>query len=369
MRLLGADIVVMGEGEVTFVELANACESASSCHDLAIRISNIQGLAYREGDNVYVNERREPIGNGSIDDLPVPAYDLFPMDVYKLRRDSGHVSRVGNRFSVQMLSGRGCKFNCNFCYRIDKGMRLRSAVAILEEMNYLASRWDIRHFMFYDDLLMESESRTIELCEAFIRSGPPDMTFTCQGRLNYATPEVLKAMDRAGCAYIYYGVESFNDDMLRVMGKALNTETIRRGLDNTRAAGIRFSPNIIFGNIGETREHLQNSVDFLLEYDDCAQLRAIKPVTPYPGSPLYDYAIEKGLLEGPADFYETKHTNTDLLSVNFTAMTDDEFYRVLHRANVQVIGNYGTQMQEHYLEQLWSLYRGRDASFRGFRHV
>lgn len=360
LRLLGADAVVMGEGEETFVEMANAMDTPSGFY-------GIPGLAYRYDDSVHINKRRDPIED--IDSFPMPAYDLFPMGMYKLRRDTAHVPRIGNRFSVQMLSGRGCKFSCNFCYRIDQGMRLRSDEAIIDEMNHLYGMWDIRHFMFYDDLLMESESRTVSLCEAFIRSGPPDMTFTCQGRLNYATPEALKVMNRAGCAYIYYGVESFNDDMLKVMNKALTTEQIRRGLDNTREAGIRFSPNIIFGNIGETREHLQNSVDFLAEYDDCAQLRVIKPVTPYPGSPLYDYAIEKGLLKGPADFYENKHTNTDLLSVNFTAMSDDEFYRVLDHANQQVIGRYCEQMGQSYRDQLRRLYRDKDASFRGFRHV
>ena len=360
LRLLGADAVVMGEGEATFVGLIYTLREQAT-------LRGIRGVAFRVGDDVYINDPGDPIED--IDCLPMPAYDLFPMDTYKLRRDAAHVPRIGNRFSVQMLSGRGCKFSCNFCYRIDEGMRLRSPASIIEEMNYLWAKWDIRHFMFYDDLLMESERRTVSLCEAFIRSGPPDMTFTCQGRLNYATPEVLKVMDRAGCAYIYYGVESFNDDMLKVMNKALTTEQIRRGLDNTRAAGIRFSPNIIFGNIGETREHLQNSVDFLVQYDDCAQLRAIKPVTPYPGSPLYDYAIKKGLLKGPAEFYEVKHTNTDLLSVNFTPLSDDKFYQALDHANQQVIGNYCEQLGRNYREQLWRLYRDKDASFRGFRHV
>lgn len=360
LRLLGANAVVIGEGEETFTKLLQSLSDGEA--------PPLMGAAYNtDVGGMTSGPRRKPIAD--IDGLPMPAYDLFPMDHYKLRRDAGHVPEIGNRFSIQMLSGRGCKFNCNFCYRIDKGMRLRSPKAIVDEMNYLFARWNIRHFMFYDDLLMESEARVVELCEAFIKRGPPDMTFTCQGRLNYATPPALSAMKRAGCAYIYYGVESFNDDMLKVMGKALTTEQIRWGLDNTRAAGIHFSPNIIFGNIGETREHLENSVKFLLEYDDCTQLRAIKPVTPYPGSPLYDYAIEKGLLEGPADFYERKHTNTDLLSVNFTGMTDDEFYDALKYANQQVIGNYSYHVETSYHDQLTRLYRDKDASFRGFRHI
>lgn len=360
LRLLGADAVVLGEGEGTFVELVNALASQSSLED-------IRGAACRVNGKVRVNPRRKAIED--IDSLPMPAYDCFPMDTYKLRRDAAHLPCIGNRFSIQLLSGRGCKFNCNFCYRIDKGMRLRSPQAIVEEMNYLFGRWGVSHFMFYDDLLMESESRSISLCEAFMRSGPANMTFTCQGRLNYATPEVLGTMKRAGCAYIYYGIESFNDDMLKVMRKALNTDVIERGVRNTRAAGIRFSPNIIFGNIGETQQHLQNSVDFLLEHDDCAQLRAIKPVTPYPGSPLYDYAIAEGLLQGPEDFYERKHTNTDLLSVNFTPMSDDEFYQALHDANRQIIDNYYSKLMNRQHQLLGRLYHNRDASFRGFRHV
>lgn len=360
LRRLGADAVVIGEGEETFVDLVNALASQSS-------LERIQGIAYRIDDKVYVNPGRKVIAD--IDSLPLPAYDCFPMDTYKRRRDTAHLSCVGNRFSIQMLSGRGCKFKCNFCYRIDEGMRLRSPQRIVEEMAYLFGRWGISHFMFYDDLLMESESRTVTLCEAFIRSGPPNMTFICQGRLNYATPEVLKAMKRAGCAYIYYGIESFNDDMLKVMKKALTTDIIRRGVCNTRAAGIQFSPNIIFGNIGETRQHLQNSVDFLLEHDDCAQVRAIKPVTPYPGSPLYHHAIAEGLLEGPEDFYENKHTNTDLLSVNFTPMTEDEFYDALYWANEQVLDHYCSALRGQYHDLLERLYRGRDHAFRGFRHV
>ncbi len=361
LRLLGADAVVIGEGEETFIELTQAVAARSGFKD-------IRGLAYRVEDEAHVNERREPIED--IDRLPMPAYDAFPMQVYRLRKDAAHIPGLGNRFSIQLLSGRGCKFNCNFCYRTDEGMRLRSAEAIVNEISHLYRQWGVTHFMFYDDLLMESGRRTIELCEAFIRSGPPGMTFTCQGRLNYATPEVLATMKRAGCVYIYYGVESFNDDMLRVMRKALTTDQIRRGCEATRAAGIQFSPNIIFGNIGETREHLQRSVDFLLEYGNtCGLIRAIKPVTPYPGSPLYKHAIAEGLLEGPADFYERKHTNTDLLSVNFTPLSDDEFYQLLWGANAKILGDYTGRLLVENAERLRRLYEEKDATFRGFRHA
>lgn len=360
LKKLRADAVVIGEGEESFVDLVNAVMTGSS-------LAEVKGIAYRSDDQVVVNPPRTVICD--INNLPMPAYDSFPIEYYRLRKDSAHIGSVGNRFSMPLLSGRGCKFKCNFCYRIDEGMRLRSADAIIEEMKYLNHKWNISHFMFYDDLLMESTHRTIELCESFINYGPKNMTFICQGRLNYATPEVLDVMGRSGCVYIYYGIESFNDDMLRVMKKALNTDMIIRGVENTINAGISFSPNMIFGNIGETREHLQNSLEFLLKYDDCALLRAIKPVTPYPGSPLYNYAIEKGMLKDARDFYEYKHINTDLLTVNFTHMSDDDYYAALFSANSQIVDNYCTKSIDRQRKQLTRLYFEKDATFRGFRHI
>ena len=154
---------------------------------------------------------------------------------------------------------------------------------------------------------------------------------------------------------------------MRNMKKALTVKQIVSGIENTLAAGISPGYNIIFGNIGETAESLRLGVEFLLKYDDHAQLRTIRPVTPYPGSPLYYYAIEKGLLGGIEDFYENKHTNSDLMSVNFTDMSDDEYYLALYGANKQLLENYYNAQQQSIDATLRKLYIEKDASFRGFR--
>jgi len=107
----------------------------------------------------------------------------------------------------------------------------------------------------------------------------------------------------------------------------------------------------------------------LLKYDDGAQMRTIRPVTPYPGSPLYYYAIEKGLLKGCEDFYENKHTNSDLLAINFTDMSDDEFHKCLLEANTRLMTNYFQKKQSAMIEQAQKLYLERDAGFRGFRQT
>jgi hypothetical protein len=127
--------------------------------------------------------------------------------------------------------------------------------------------------------------------------------------------------------------------------------------------------NIIFGNIGDTRETLRKGVEFLLKYDDHAQLRTVRPVTPYPGSPLYYYAIEKGLLKDVEDFYENKHLNSDLLAINFTNMTDEEFHETLCEANKKLVRHYYQGKLKSTFKICDDLYLGKDTSFRGFRDV
>jgi radical SAM superfamily enzyme YgiQ (UPF0313 family) len=174
-------------------------------------------------------------------------------------------------------------------------------------------------------------------------------------------------MKKAGCVFINYGIEAFDDQILKNMNKALNTKQIVKGIEATLATGISPGLNIIFGNIGENRETLEKGVQFLLKYDDFAQMRTIRPVTAYPGSPLYYYAIEKGLLKDCQDFYENKHLNSDLLTINFTELSDREFHEALHDANSRLITNYHKAKLDYYLRQTDELYYKADASFRGYR--
>ena len=174
-------------------------------------------------------------------------------------------------------------------------------------------------------------------------------------------------MKEAGCVFINYGIEAFDDVILKNMNKALTTQQIIKGIEATLDTGISPGLNITFGNIGETLETLEKGVQFLLKYDDFAQMRTIRPVTPYPGCQLYYDAIEKGLLKDCEDFYENKCINSDLLSVNFTGLTDNEFHEALHDANTRLLTNYFKNQLKSYLEQTRKLYYERDANFRGYR--
>jgi len=350
----GADVAVIGEGEETIVELLCAISEGGS-------LSRVKGIAYWDDGQVRVNPRRPLIED--IDSIPWPAYELFPMEYYRLL---GMPHSARGDFVMSILSARGCTFKCNFCYRIDEGYRIRSPEAIVDEIEYLQKNYRINYIDFADELLMSSKQRVTELCEAFIRA-KLKFKWACNGRLNYACGETLKLMKDIGCVYINYGIEAFDDEALKNMNKALTTRQIVKGIEATLEAQISPGLNIIFGNIGETEEVLRKDVEFLLKYDALAELRTIRPVTPYPGSAFYYKAIEQGLLRDVGDFYENKHVNSDLLAANFTEMSDEEFHRSLMEANTTLIKNHYDKKFAQMTEVTRNLYLNRDATFRGYR--
>jgi len=354
LKKMRADAIVIGEGEETVIELIEAISGQKG-------FSRIKGIAYRDGEKFVVNERRPAIKD--VDSIPFPAFHLFPIDYHRLLRP---VNVRKTDFAMPVLSARGCIYKCNFCYRMDKGYRPRSNESIIDEIELLKKEYGITYILFSDELLMSTMKRTIDLCESLIKSGL-DIVWNCNGRLNNAKPEVLKLMKRAGCVFINYGIEAFDDEVLETMNKELTTDQIVRGINATLKIGISPGMNIIFGHIGDNKEVLQKGVDFILKYSDGAQFRTIRPVTPYPGSSLYYHAIEKGLMKNCEDFYENKHINSDLLAVNFTDLSDDEFHGCLLAANTTLIKDYHKKKAFATIEEAKKLYLSKNSNFRGFR--
>ncbi|KKM41378.1 hypothetical protein LCGC14_1563620 [marine sediment metagenome] len=350
-----ADIVVIGEGEETIKEVIKAINDNRNLKD-------IKGIAYRNSDNkVIINKRRLLIQN--VEDIPFPAYHLFPIEFYRLQR---YVHTNLTDLVMPVLSGRGCTFKCSFCYRLDTGFRPRNNWSILHEIEFLHENYRINIIDFSDELLMSSIDRTISLCQYIIDS-KLNIRWHCNGRLNYATPKVLKIMKKAGCIFINYGIEAMDNDVLRLMNKGLTTDIIIKGVEETLKVGISPGLNIMWGCEGDNKETLKKAVDFLIKYDDCAQMRTLRFVTPYPGCPLYYKAIKMGLLKDCEDFYENKHKNSDLLAINFTDMKEEDMYQDLYKANCKLINNYYSKHAGYMKKQAKQLYLQRDDSFRGFR--
>jgi len=130
--------------------------------------------------------------------------------------------------------------------------------------------------------------------------------------------------------------------------------------------------NFIWGEPGDSVETLKSSAEFIKEYNSYSQIRTVRPVTPYPGCDLYSYAIEKGLLQGPEEFFEG-FKNSDLITVNFTDMTNEEMYNVLYEVNKDLILDHfnNTNKDFHAANELidgfYSLYFKGETKFRGAR--
>jgi radical SAM superfamily enzyme YgiQ (UPF0313 family) len=352
------DAVCMGEGEITISKLMEAIENKTP-------LTNVPGVAWLEDGKLKQTPRAPLIQD--LDSLPTPPYELFPMHYYRMLR----LPKLKvTDFAFPMMSARGCSFKCTFCYRMDTGYRMRSPENLLDEAEMLYKDYRINYIAFQDDLLMSSVVHTEEVCKEFLKRNLP-IRWSCNGRLNYCSEELLQLMNDAGCCFINYGIESMDQKVLNNMKKGLRPEMIIRGVEDTLKVGISPGLNFIFGNKGDNKKTIKSSVDFMLKYDDFAQKRTIRPVTPYPGSPLYYDAVEMGLLDkdNPAeDFYERKHLNSDLICCNFTELSDEDYYECLRWANSTLMENYYDKQKNSSLAQIDHLYKEKDVTFRGFRH-
>ena len=110
-------------------------------------------------------------------------------------------------------------------------------------------------------------------------------------------------------------------------------------------------------------------VKLILKYTDYSQLRTIRPVTCYPWCELYYDAIRDGKLKDIKDFYENKHINSDLITINFTNMSDEDFYELLYYYNKRLVIDYLNRQTTNYQNIMKKVYFEQDASFRGFRQT
>jgi len=336
LEKMKADTVVVGEGENAICEIAEKGK---------------KGIIHTESVN---------------GDYPsLDCYESFPMDIYRLNRCP---TSTRTDFCLPILSSRGCKWNCSFCYRMRSGFHERSIDGILEEIKYLHKNYAINHFDFEDELLMASQKRTEEICQSLLQL-PFKIKWDCNGRLNFAVLNMLTIMKKSGCEYVNYGIESLNQKILNQMGKGLTIGMIHQGVENTLHAGLSPGLNLLWGFPDNTEQDLWDEVKFLKKYDPCDELRTIRPVTAYPGCRLFDEAIEKGLCKGPEDFYEKLHVNSDLVTVNFTNIPTKDMHRLIYEANMELFKNYIEKRSVRMNKVAENFYLKGDNSFRGWRAV
>lgn len=351
----GADIIVLGEAEETIVELLRARLYENS-------LSEIKGISYTTEEQIKVNERRENIKY--LDMIPFPAWDLFPMDIYTTNMQFFGMSATDRAFAI--LTKRGCYNRCNFCYRMEEGIRTRSIEDVIREIEMLNKEYKVTYFNMLDELFTFPKQWIFDFRDA-LEEEKLDIKFACQARVDIIDREFAKCLKDCGCKFLSFGMESSDQEVLDLMNK--NT-TVKQNIDAariTRNAGIGVGLNFIWNNKGDTKKSLRDNVALIKKHNTYDQLRTIRPVTPYPGCDLYNEAIESGLLKDADDFFN-KFINSDLITVNFMGIPDQEAHKALFDANRELIRDHFQHKADEMISSFSNLYFKNNASFRGARH-
>ena len=305
------DFIVRGEGELTFRELINSLERDGDP-------SNILGLSINLRDKVRNNPPRPLIKD--IDTIPMPSYDLLPMEKYQAN---------GVRFGTVMTS-RGCPFNCAFCsssLQFGKRWRGHSDSRVIEELKHLHEKYRIREIEFLDDTFTLNKHRAIRIARRIVKEGL-DISWSASSRVDTFTEEVAEAMKKSGCHTIYFGIESGSRKTLNFIGKGITPEQSISAVKKAKRHKLRALGSFVIGFPEETKEDIKKTIKFSKKVGvDFAQFTI---ATPYPGTRLWKYASAKKLI---LTFDWRKYTTLDPV-MKLKNFTSQQITKLLQKAYI-----------------------------------
>lgn len=285
------DIAVAGEGEYIMPEIAAFFEGKKA-------LNEIRGIAFRQDGEVKVNSSRDFIKN--LDELPYPAYDLVDMEKY-LNPKIGY--RSFRKRAVSMVISRGCPFNCCFCsvhLHMGQGFRAHSANYVLNHIEYIVEKFDVKNIFFEDDNLTLDLARFEAICDGLI---------TKKSKIGWETPNgvradclnlsLLQKMKKSGCKSVFFGVESGDQQILdNIICKSLDLKRVVEVAKICKNIDLKTGAFYIIGFPGEKKENMQKTVDFALklkrDYDVGMHLFM---ATPSYGTRLYEECKSKGYIK------------------------------------------------------------------------
>lgn len=269
------DTLVVGEGEVTFVELLKALSDGSD-------LSAVKGIVFRKKDGFEITPPRER--NMNIDSLPVPAWDLLPKLSKFYRPSLAYTTKLPG---FVIVTSRGCPGKCMFCDRSTYGNRVtrHSPEYVVNMIRELKQKYGVKFFEIFDDNFLLSRQHLFAVLD-LLEKEKIKIRFTVQSRVDTIDEERLTRLKKAGCEVIFFGVESGSQEMLKAMNKGVQIEQIRKAFKMTRKFGIKASANFILGFPGESEETLKETESFIKELDILDA--SIFYFTPLPGSEIYE---------------------------------------------------------------------------------
>ncbi|MGJ7029427.1 anaerobic magnesium-protoporphyrin IX monomethyl ester cyclase [Methanothermobacter sp. DSM 3267] len=280
------DVVVVGEGEATIVDLAEKYErrGAPSLRDVA-------GISYREGGSIRTNRPRPLIED--LDDLPFPARHLVPFRDYE----------TSEQEAGGMITSRGCVYPCRYCSSsliMGKKFRFRSAENVVDEVEELVDRYGLHDIAFLDDTFMLHRPRAGEISRE-IRERGIDVSFVTSSRVDMVRRSLLEDLRSAGMSTVYYGVESGCQRILNLMEKGITLKQAEDAVKAAKDVGIDVVTSFILGYPGEKPSEMDRTIDFSIKLDpDYSQYSIL---TPFPGTPIYHELRKRNLLDEDWDKY------------------------------------------------------------------
>lgn len=278
-----SDYVVIGEGEVSMLNLVNALERGMKPERI-IKSSLINNL----------------------DKLPFPARDLIPMKEYFESSRTSLIHGIKDmRRWASMITSRGCIFNCNFCaihLTMGREWRARSPINVINEIDSLVTDYEIEDVVIEDDNATFNPKRMKEICDLLIEREYGLNLYVPNGvRADTLDSELLLKMKEAGFKEIWIAPESGSQRVVdEVIGKKLDLKHVERVVKKGSSIGLKVSCFFVIGNPGETLKEMEETIEFGKKLRELGMYRySYGFATPYWGTRLYKECEEKGyLLEG-----------------------------------------------------------------------
>ncbi|MBI3009076.1 MAG: B12-binding domain-containing radical SAM protein [Candidatus Omnitrophica bacterium] len=280
------DICVIGEGEEVFVRLLDVLGKKGN-------LSDVPGLVYRSGKEGVYHSTPRAGRIREIDKIPLPAWDLTPLENYLSRELNYHIRRGR---TIPMLATRGCPYRCTFCSNSNMWGNpwiARDPELVADEMEYYIEHYKAANFVFSDLTAVVSREGIVNSCNEILNRRI-DRTWQLPTlRTEAIDSDVLKLMYRAGCRELDVAIESGSKDVLESVNKRNNPEKMVLLIKNGVGIGMNLSSNIV---LGLPKEGLK---EFLKTYWLVVKLAwtglqevNVFPFIPYPGSELFRDFLE-----------------------------------------------------------------------------
>jgi radical SAM superfamily enzyme YgiQ (UPF0313 family) len=245
-------------------------------HNLERRtFTDIPGLSWRgSGDHdLHFNEGKPIIQD--LDALPLLNYDHYP--VADLELDL-----------LRIEAGRGCPFMCTFCSTasfFQRSFRLKSAGRLVGELDHLHNRYGFSEFKLDHDLFTVNRRKILEFCEAVKDRG---YRWRASARVDCVDEALLTTMAEAGCANLYFGMETGSARMQEIVKKLLDLDLVKPTLATTKRLGIETTASFITGYRDELEQDQGDTLDLLGECFSPNCLTQLHMLAPEPGTPMFE---------------------------------------------------------------------------------